>query len=199
MSTSTFGLSAIDTPVTEAQRDRSADYLQRAYAEGRIGPQEFEDRIGQVLKARTRRELNAAFAGLARIPITATLSTWQRPDPSVPRGASRALAAVTHLSATGTWAVGPAVAYAMAPQGSWLKRQAARSFNFQVVAGALFVAMAMLGVPGVWMAVGAMGWFLLTLMGAARAAAGEDWRNPVTAVLPFRFLDEGPRRRALTR
>ena len=54
--------------VTPEQRDRAESWLKEAYADGRIGESEFDQRIGQVLTAVTRKELNEAFYGLVQIP-----------------------------------------------------------------------------------------------------------------------------------
>ena len=53
--------------VTEEQRDRTVDFLSDQYAEGRLDSLEFDARVGQALKATTRRELNAE--GRARVPL----------------------------------------------------------------------------------------------------------------------------------
>ena len=50
--------------VTTEQRDRAESWLKEAYADGRISELEFDQRIGQVLTAVTRKELNEAFYGL---------------------------------------------------------------------------------------------------------------------------------------
>ena len=54
--------------VTPEQRDRAESWLKDAYADGRISESEFDRRIGQVLTADTRKELNEAFYGLVQIP-----------------------------------------------------------------------------------------------------------------------------------
>src|SRR4029453_16330106 len=54
--------------VTPEQRDRAESWLKDAYADGRISESEFDRRIGQVLTAETRKELNEAFYGLVQIP-----------------------------------------------------------------------------------------------------------------------------------
>ena len=54
--------------VTPEQRDRAESWLKEAYADGRISESEFDQRIGQVLSAVTRKELNEAFYGLVQVP-----------------------------------------------------------------------------------------------------------------------------------
>lgn len=183
-----------DLFVTEAQRNRGIDYLQQAYADGRLTGYEFDQRVGIVLGARTRAEMNVAFQGLARIP------SGRGATPFVPRSSAstgvgaRAGAGLAHLSATVSGPVGPAIAYGLTARGGYARREAAKAFNFQVVTLVIAVAAkVLLGGPvlGMVMALGTLGWLVLTLTGTARAFAGEDWGNPVTAHLPVRFLDEG--------
>lgn len=185
-----------DLFVTEAQRNRSIDYLQQAYADGRLTEYEFDQRVGIVLGARTRAEMNVAFQGLARIP-SGHGATLFAPRPSGSTGVgARAGAGLAHLSSTVSGPIGPAIAYGLTAPGSYARREAAKAFNFQVVTlVTALAAQALLGGPvlGMVMAIGTLGWLVLTLTGTARAFAGEDWRNPVTAHLPVRFLDEGNR------
>ena len=54
--------------VTPEQRDRAESWLKEAYADGRISESEFDHRIGQVLSAVTRKDLNEAFYGLVQVP-----------------------------------------------------------------------------------------------------------------------------------
>ena len=54
--------------VTPEQRDRAESWLKDAYADGRISEPEFDRRIGQILTAVTRKELNEAFYGLVQVP-----------------------------------------------------------------------------------------------------------------------------------
>ena len=56
--------------VTPEQRDRAESWLKDAYADGRISESEFDRRIGQVLTAVTRKELNEAFYGLVQVPTS---------------------------------------------------------------------------------------------------------------------------------
>ena len=54
--------------VTPEQRDRAEAWLKEAYADGRITELEFDTRIGQVITAETRKDLNEAFYGLVQVP-----------------------------------------------------------------------------------------------------------------------------------
>ena len=65
---STYEHPSLKLYVTPEQRDRAETWLKEAYADGRISELEFDQRIGQVLSATTRKELNEAFYGLVQIP-----------------------------------------------------------------------------------------------------------------------------------
>ena len=54
--------------VTPEQRERAESWLKEAYADGRITELEFDTRIGQVITAETRKDLNEAFYGLVQVP-----------------------------------------------------------------------------------------------------------------------------------
>lgn len=200
---------ALSLPVTEQDRERSLGYLRRAYGENRLTEYELDQRLEVVLTATTRRELNRAFDGLAVVPVgngasmAGMLGLRQRPSGS-PTVMGRAGASVAHLSGLATLAVGPGIAYAVAAPKSFARKEAAKAFNFQVVS--ILVAVGLARVADGWIGAAAGGvawlaWFVLTLTGAVHAAAGENWRNPVTRAIPLRMLDEGPRprHRELTR
>ena len=57
--------------VTPEQRERAVSWLQQAYAEDRIGESELDWRLGQVLEATDRRQLNLAFNGIVDVPVAA--------------------------------------------------------------------------------------------------------------------------------
>ena len=57
---------SLSTTITDVQRDRAVEYLQRVYASGELSEELFEQRLGMALTAQTRAELNASLHGLAR-------------------------------------------------------------------------------------------------------------------------------------
>ena len=63
-----YGHPSLKMQGTPGQRDRAESWLKDAYADARISESEFDRRIGQVLTADTRKELNEAFYGLVQIP-----------------------------------------------------------------------------------------------------------------------------------
>jgi uncharacterized Tic20 family protein len=187
--------------VTPEQRDRAEQWLQEAYADGRITEDEFDRRIGQVISATTRRDLNAAFYGLVRVPGPSTamgLHPAYQPmvRPETRQQAGRGVAALAHFSVFFLWIFGPGLAYALSPVGSYVRKEAAKAFNFQVISALSFVSMMVIG--GIthlelfeWLLpLMFVGWLVLTIVGGAKALQGENWRNPVKSVLKLEVLPE---------
>lgn len=200
---SAFPHPSLSTPVTEEQRDRAEDWLKNAYAEGRLEPEEFDGRMGQLLAATNRGELNEAFYGLVSVP-TATAAVVPQPSYAMPvRSADaqqgRGVAGLAHFSALPAWLVGPALVYALSAPGSYARREAAKAFNFQLISTIGLV------VGGTTAAIldpfePVMGmlwvvWLVLTIVGGVKALHGQDWRNPVRRVVKLEVLPEGDRRR----
>ena len=130
--------------VTADQRDRAEDWLKEAYADGRISESEFDARIGQVLSADNRKELNEAFYGLVHVPtpsqalgVHPAYQPFIRPETRDQAG--RGAAAFAHFSVFALGLIGPALVYALAVQGSYARREAAKAFNFTLFTGLGFV------------------------------------------------------------
>ncbi|MBA8795749.1 putative Tic20 family protein [Friedmanniella endophytica] len=200
-------------PVTPEQRERAEQWLQEAYADGRLSEAEFDSRIGRVLSAGTRRELNEAFYGLVPPPQTSGAQTFgsswsaaappQRPmgvyqQSYVPAPADQSTGpgAIAHFLGLFTWILGPGLVYALSGPGTRTRREAAKAFNFQLIAGVAGILAAILSsvapwdildflVPLMW-----VGWFVLTIVGGAKAAQGADWKNPVKSVIKLDVLPE---------
>lgn len=194
---------SLNLPVTEAQRDRAEQWLQQAYADGRISADEFDRRIGQVISSVSRRDLNLAFYGLVKVaPTSQALGVhpiYQPTHPTVDRagvGVSRGMAALAHFSALGSSFFGPLLFFLLSPEGGPTRREAAKAFNFQVLALLSLVATFVVGqfvpemIAGLLYTVVTIGWLVLTVVGGAKAAQGDDWRNPATRVLPMQILRE---------
>ena len=181
-------------PVSTADRERAEGWLKDAYADGRIDDAELDRRLGQVMTARNGVELAASCTGL--VPLSRSLGA-ALPRPAVTRGAP--LASVAHFSALFTWIVGPWLCHAVAAPGSFARREAAKAFNFQVIATVALVVTVILGgvffdgVLGTVLPLGWLAWFLLTVYGGVKAARGQDWRNPVTRLVRWEVLDEARR------
>jgi len=192
---------SLQMPVTPEQRERAVSWLQQAYAEDRIGESELDQRLGRVLGASDRRQLNEAFYGIVAVPFAAQavgLHPAYQPlvRPEVRQQAGRGAAGFAHLSVFLLWVFGPLAVYGLSAPGSYARREAAKAFNFQLLSFFLsvgtLIASAILPGDGLGVVFGLMvlAWFVLTFVGAAKALQGEDWRNPVTRGLRLKVLSE---------
>ena len=178
---------SLDLRVGDLERSNAESILQDAYAAGRLDEFELDQRLGMVMTAQTRRDLDRSLAGLPARPLMA-------PRPARAPQAT-GLGAVAHLSALVTWIFGPLFFYAVATPGTPARREAAKAFNFQMVAGLLLLVAAIVGgillpdgLMGPLMALGWLGWLVLTIMGGARALSGQPFTNPVTRVVKLEVL-----------
>ena len=187
--------------VTPEQRDRAENWLKEAYADGRVSEPEFDTRMGQILSAENRKELNEAFYGLVRVPTPSqALGVHPAYQPFVPvetrEQAGRGVAAFAHFSSLPTGVLGPALVYAVSTPGSFARREAAKAFNFSLTMFIGFVAFGMLagiteaGFFGLVAILFAIAWVVLTIAGGAKAAQGEVSKNPVKQVLKLQILSE---------
>ena len=187
--------------VTPEQRERAVSWLQQAYAEDRIGESELDWRLGRVLESTNRRELNEAFYGIVSVPLASQavgLHPAYQPlvRPEVRQQAGRGAAGFAHLSVFVFWLLGPLLVFGLSAPGSYARREAAKAFNFQLLSFVLLVAAGMVTAifPGDGfnpvMGLMMLGWFVLTILGGAKALQGESWRNPVTRVLKLQVLSE---------
>jgi uncharacterized Tic20 family protein len=187
--------------VTPEQRDRAESWLKEAYAEGRISEVEFDSRIGRVLSAETRKELNDAFYGLVQVP-TPSRALGVHPAyqplvrPETRQQAGRGVAGLAHFSVFFLWLLGPGLVFALSSPGSYPRREAAKAFNFQLISFIVLIVTGILaGITGLdvfeWvMPFMFLGWFVLTIIGGAKALQGDNWRNPVKSVLKLEVLSE---------
>ena len=187
--------------VTPEQRDRAESWLKEAYADGRVSESEFDMRIGQVLTAVTRKDLNQAFYGLVQVP-TPSRAMGVHPAyqplvrPQTKQQAGRGAAGIAHFSAFFLWLFGPALVFALSSPGTYARREAAKAFNFTLIATIGVVLLAILGgvtdidifetLPGLAF----LGAVVLTIVGGAKALQGDDWRNPVKSVVKLEVLSE---------
>ena len=187
--------------VTPEQRDRAEAWLKEAYADGRISEAEFDSRIGRVLLAETRKDLNEAFYGLVQIP-TPSRALGVHPAyqplvrPETREQAGRGVAGFAHFSVFFLWLLGPGLVFALSSPGTYPRREAAKAFNFQLIS---FITLVVTGIlAGITdldvfefvMPFMFLGWFILTIVGGAKALQGENWRNPVKSVLKLEVLSE---------
>jgi hypothetical protein len=112
--------------VSDADRDRALSELSEALQAGRITADEFDQRSGQVLRARTGKELTAPLADLPldRAPAarsTAPERAGRAPFTGITIGASAAAAAFAAVAAANALSSGPSLA-----QREFLREMAAR-------------------------------------------------------------------------
>ena len=187
--------------VTPEQRERAVSWLQQAYAEDRIGESELDWRLGRVLEATNRRQLNEAFYGIVSVPFASQavgLHPAYQPlvRPEVRQQVGRGAAGFAHLSVFFLWLLGPLLVFGVSAPGSYARREAAKAFNFQLLSFLLLVAgvivQAVFSRGGFDPVLGLMGlgWFVLTIVGGAKALQGEDWRNPATRAIKLQVLSE---------
>ena len=197
----TYEHPSLSMRVTPEQRDRAETWLKDAYADGRISEVEFDQRIGQVLSAVTRKEMNEAFYGLVQVP-TPSRALGLHPayrtlvQPETKERAGRGVAGFAHFSVFFLWLLGPGLVYALSTPGTYARREAAKAFNFQMISTVAFIVVAILGgITGLdlfgWlMPFMGLSWLILTIVGGAKAVQGEDWRNPVKRVARLEVLSE---------
>lgn len=69
---------------SNADRERAADVLKTAFAEGRLDRDEFDDRAERIYKSRTYAELAALTADLPAGAVAHPQPTWPAPQPQPP-------------------------------------------------------------------------------------------------------------------
>ena len=189
--------------VSRGDRENAEARLRTAHQLGQIGAAEFETRLSRVIAADRLDQLAAAVDGPLPIEAPPQYRSYSEPAPGYVSGAvvapstdkNTTLALIAHLSPFLTWLIGPLVIWAMAPAGSYAKREAAKAFNWQLIAFVAGLVFGVLGnllpgdgnpLAGIWTAI----WVVLTVLGAVGAAKGNDWRNPIRAAVPWEVLSE---------
>jgi len=172
--------------VTPEDRQAAVERLRAAYDEGAISAGDYDRRAGMAAMAQSRRDLNTAFLGLVDVGPD-ELRRNMTPE------SGRALAVVAHLSGWALFLIGPLVCFAVAPAGSYARREAAKAVNLSVLvlfglAIALVVTMFNdhVGAPLVALIAGC--WWLTSLVAAIQAAKGNDWDHPLKRWLPFEVV-----------
>lgn len=186
--------------VGHLERERAENFLQESFAQGRITEEEFESRIDRVLNARTRGDLNGAFTDL--VPITAQYlgshPAYRKPTPA--RGSAdvpgaKGIAGIAHALPFISWIFGPALIYAVSAPGTYARREAAKSFNWTLISSLSFLVLAVASgalpfIPSMLVGFAWVAWVVLTVIGAVKAFGGEDWRNPLMRIMPWKPLSE---------
>ena len=198
---STYEHPSLKMPVTVDQRNRAEAWLQEAYADGRISEDEFDRRIGQVISAPSRKELNDAFYGLVSVPVTSQalgVHPAYQPlvRPETKQQVGRGAAGFAHFSVFFLWLLGPGLVFAASSPGTYARKEAAKAFNFQLISAISFITVGIVsGVTNLdifdWLLPFMfLGWFILTVVGGAKALQGDNWKNPVKQVVKLEVLSE---------
>lgn len=185
-------------PVTEAERDRAEHLLKEAYVDGRLDMAELDRRVGQVMVAATRRDLNACVAGLPPAPRPAP-APFSAPLPAKAGPAGTGAAAAAHFLPFVSWIFGPLAIWALSAPRSYARREAAKAFNFQLTSTVLLITLSIvggildIGLLDTLVGLAWVGWVVLTIVGGAKAAQGANWINPVNRVVRWNVLDPSGR------
>jgi len=95
--------------IGDKERHAAVDQLSAAFAEGRLTPEEFDERSTSALAARTSSDLDALLVDLRPRPATAPL--LPAPDPGRParRGEQRFVAIMSGVERQSRWTPAPAM------------------------------------------------------------------------------------------
>ena len=195
---SSYDHPSLTLPVSDLERDRAERLLKEAYVDGRIDMAELDRRVGLVMVASTRRDLNASVAGVPEAP-RATLAPFSAPLPVASRTAGTGVAAAAHFLPFVSWIFGPLAIWALSGPRSYARREAAKAFNWQFTSTVLLVVLGILAgvldlmIVNQLLGLAWVGWVVLTIVGGAKAAQGADWHNPVNRVLRWNVLDPSGR------
>ncbi|MFT3861225.1 DUF4870 domain-containing protein [Micropruina sp.] len=193
--------------VTKSDRDRAEQRLREAHQLGRINATEFDVRMARVITAERQSDLAAAVDGPLPSstsfpsyggsipPAKPTFAGSVLPSRRPLAGNGTTMAVIAHLAPFLTWLIGPAVIWAISAKGSYQRREAAKAFNWQVLAAIGGMLVSVIGwiipgqgnpITGIWTA----GWVILTVFGAVMAGKGADWTNPIRRLVPLEVLSE---------
>lgn len=195
---SSYDHPSLALPVTDAERDRAEHLLKEAYVDGRLDMADFDRRVGQVMVAGTRRDLNASLAGLQQ-PARPALAPYSAYTPVPARPVGTGAAAAAHFLPFVAWIFGPLAIWALSAPASYARREAAKAFNWQFTSTILLLIAGIIGsiVDGVvvnqLVGLAWIGWVVLTIVGGAKAAQGANWNNPVNRVVRWNVLDPSGR------
>lgn len=183
--------------VGDAEREQAASVVQEAYCAGRLDEVELDHRLGMVVVAQTRKDLTDALVG---IPQNVPIPTPARSPGNASGQRTNTLGGIAHLSGLFTWVMGPLLCYAIATPGTVGRKEAAKAFNYQAIAGILTVIAFVLAASGLpsqlaWLLLGGgyVTYAMLTIVSAARAFGNQPFANPVTRIISWEALDTSGR------
>jgi uncharacterized Tic20 family protein len=144
--------------------------LRQAFADGRLTPDEFDQRISLALTVRTHAQLAPVMAGLPGLPGPA-------PGPGAGEWpADRSAAVIAHLLGIVTSFIGPLVMVLVTrgDRTSFARSQAVEALNFQL--SLLLISIVTLGLGYVLLPVA----WVLCIVAAVSAGNGRAYRYPLT-------------------
>jgi uncharacterized Tic20 family protein len=157
--------------VAYTEREPVIERLKEAYAEGRLDHSEFDMRVHLAMTAKTRADLAAVAADLARAPVhPAALAPSENPT-----GEDRLLAALAHGSGYLTSFIGPLVFMLTSGKRSdYVRRHAVEALNFQLTL--LMIVVVTFGIGALLYAVT----WIVAGIAAIAGLAGNRFRYPLT-------------------
>ena len=179
---------SLSVTVTDVQRDRAVEYLQRVYASGGLSDELFEQRLGMALAAQTRADLNASLQGLARVAgMFSDVPVARHP---VYDGAQNLVSGFLHMTTVPTMFLAPAIGRALSSPGSRIAVEASRAMCFQfsaLIYGAIAVILTVSNLlPSVFLFLGFITWCLMTLWLTIRSVMGEKSTAIIERVMLMR-------------
>lgn len=167
--------------VTHAERDRVAEVLRDAYAEGQLDEEEFDERLSRTMAAKTRGELQPLVADLS---VSAASAVAPSPEPQgEPTKEERLWAAGGHLSGYFLPALGPLLVLLVKGDSPYARAQAFQALNYHlnlIIAGLVMPFALFLIVTIPFYLFLFLGWAFLPLIAAVAAVVGSHWKYPLT-------------------
>lgn len=163
-----------DLRVSDGEREPVVDKLRQAFVEGRLGKDEFDQRLTLALTARTHADLAPVLAGL---PLPGPPGDGPlAPRDSPPAADERTAAALAHLLGAVTSFVGPLIMVVAARNGrtGFSRAQAVEALNFQL--SLLIITMVTLGIGSLFYLVA----WIFSIVAAVNAGSGQPFRYPLT-------------------
>lgn len=162
-----------DLRVSDGEREPIVERLRQAFVEGRLGKDEFDQRLTLALTARTHADIAPVLAGL---PVP---EAPEGNPPSVderPAADERTAAAFAHLLGGATSFVGPLIMVVAAKNGrtGFSRAQAVEALNFQL--SLLMITIVTLGIGSLLYAVA----WIFSIVAAVNAGSGLPFRYPFT-------------------
>lgn len=174
--------------LTHADRDRAAERLQEAYAEGRLDESELDERLSVAMAAKFPAELEPLFSDLA-VPGGGPAAAPHAPQPPAapegrPSGEDKVWSAAAHASGYFLLPVGPLLVLLLRGDSSpFVRRHAMEALNYQLtvlVGSILGFGLFFLILPMLAAMLLLLGWVFLPAIAGLVALLGGGWKYPLT-------------------